>query len=441
MCPAPRRVSEVSDRIPSVSIGRDPAVPGSTTGGIGALQGAALTLGALLGTGVISLPALAAEAAGPASLVAWAALLLVSVAFAASFSALGSRFPDGGGVTTYVRRAFGDGASTAVGWSFFLTIPLGAPVAAGFAAHYVADALDRGRGAALLVTALILLSVTVVNWFGIEASARAQLLIAGVLATVMVVVIVLSLPHARSDNLTPFAPHGVAGVGKAAAMLVWAFVGWEIMASLSGRYHTPGRDIARAAAGALAVVTVLYVGIAFCTVAVLGPAPGRAPLSDLLATAVGEGARPAMAVVAVLLTVATINTYFAGAAEMGASLARDRSLPAFLAARSGPGGVPRRALGFVALLGLATTAVLAILERDTDTTLLFTTGTFSLVYLVGTAAAVRLLRGWGRAAAVVSVLASAGLVAMTGWVVLLPAAVGGLGVLWARTRSRTAAVG
>ena len=72
-------------------------------------------------------------------------------------------------------------------------------------------------------------------------------------------------------------------------MLVWAFVGWEIMASLSGRYHTPGRDIARAAAGALAVVTVLYVGIAFCTVAVLGPAPGRAPLSDLLATAVGEG--------------------------------------------------------------------------------------------------------------------------------------------------------
>ena len=171
------------------------------------------------------------------------------------------------------------------------------------------------------------------------------------------------------------------------------------------------------------MVTVLYVGIAFCTVAVLGPAPGRAPLSDLLATAVGEGARPVMAVVAVLLTVATINTYFAGAAEMGASLARDGSLPAFLAVRSGPGTVPRRALAVVATLGLVTTAVLAVLEQDTDTTLLFTTGTFSLVYLAGTAAAFRLLRGWGRVAAVVSVVASAGLVAMTGWVVLVPAAV------------------
>lgn len=428
-----------------MDIGRDPAasvaVPQRAGAGIGALQGAALTLGALLGTGVISLPALAAEAAGPASLVAWAALLLVSVALAASFTALGSRFPDGGGVTTYVRRAFGDGASTAVGWAFFLTIPLGAPVAAGFAAHYVADALGRGRGTALLVTTLILVAVTLVNWLGIEASARTQLVIAGVLATVMVVVIVLSLPHARADNLTPFAPHGVAGVGKAAAMLVWAFVGWEIMASLSGRYHTPGRDIARAAAGALGVVTVLYVGIAFCTVAVLGPAPGRAPLSDLLATAVGEGARPVMAVVAVLLTVATINTYFAGAAEMGASLARDGSLPAFLAVRAGPGTVPRRALAVVAALGLVTTAVLAVLEQDTDTTLLFTTGTFSLVYLAGTAAAFRLLRGWGRVAAVVSVVASAGLVAMTGWVVLVPAAVGVLGVVWVRSRSRTTRAG
>ena len=132
-------LSVASDRIPSVDSGRDACA----RGGIGALQGTALTLGALLGTGVISLPALAAEAAGPASLVAWGVLLPVSVAFAATFTALGSRFPDGGGVTTYVRRAFGHRASTAVGWAFYFTIPLGAPTAAGFAAHYVADALGR----------------------------------------------------------------------------------------------------------------------------------------------------------------------------------------------------------------------------------------------------------------------------------------------------------
>jgi amino acid efflux transporter len=419
-----------------VSIGRDPAVPGgaSSSGGIGAFQGAALSLGALLGTGVISLPALAAEAAGPASLVAWAALLLVSVAFAVSFAALGARFPDGGGVTTYVRRAFGDRASTAVGWAFYLTIPVGAPTAAGFAAHYVADALDRGRGTALLVAALILLLVTAVNWFGVEASARTQLVIAAVLAVLLVLVIVLALPHSRSANLTPFAPHGVGGVAQAAGILLWAFVGWEIMASLSGRYHTPGRDIARAAGIALVVVSALYVGIAFCTVAVLGPDPGPAPLSDLLVAALGEPVRPAMTVLAVLLTVATINTYFAGAAELGASLARDGSLPGWLAGRSGPTGVPRRALALVAVLGLLTTGTMAVLGLDTNSALLLTTATFALVYLTATASAVVLLTGWGRSAAVVSVFASGGLVAVTGWRVLFPVAVGGLGVWWAGRR-------
>ena len=430
--------------IPSVDTGRDhgplPDLAPGRAAGIGALQGTALTLGALLGTGVISLPALAAEAAGPASLLAWGALIVVSVAFAATFTALGSRFPDGGGVTTYVRRAFGDRASTAVGWAFYFTIPVGAPTAAGFAAHYVADALGRGRGTALVVTALILVSVTAVNWFGIEVSARTQLVVAAVLATLLVIVIVLALPHARTANLTPFAPHGVGGVAEAAGILLWAFVGWEIMASLSGRYHSPGRDIARAALASLLVVSVLYVGVAFCTVAVLGPDPGPAPLSDLLVTALGEPARPAMSIVALLLTVATINTYFAGAAELGASLARDGSLPGWLAQRVGRTGVPRRALGLVAGLSLATTAAMAVLGLDTNSALLVTTATFALVYVAATAAAVVLLDGWGRCAAVCSVLASAGLVAVTGWRVLLPLAVGGLGVLWVGTR-RTAPSG
>jgi amino acid efflux transporter len=141
-----------------------------------------------------------------------------------------------------------------------------------------------------------------------------------------------------------------------------------------------------------------------------------------------------MTVLAVLLTVATINTYFAGAAELGASLARDGSLPGWLAVRSGPTGVPRRALALVAVLALLTIGVMAVLGLDTDSALLLTTATFALVYLTATAAAVVLLDGWGRVAAVVSVVASGGLVAVTGWRVLFPVVVGGLGVWWARRR-------
>ena len=77
---------------------------------------------------------------------------------------------------------------------------------------------------------------------------------------------------------------------------------------------------------------------------------------------------------------------------------------------------------------------MAVLGQDTDSALLLTTATFALVYLVSTAAAVRLLDGWGRSAAVVSVVASVGLVAVTGWRGPVPGGVGLLGVWWARRR-------
>ena len=67
----------------------------------------------------------------------------------------------------------------------------------------------------------------------------------------------------------------------------------------------------------------------------------------------GDAARPVTAVVAVLLSVGAINAYFAGGARLGAALARDGSLPVWLARGSTAGEVPRRSLAVVALGGLA----------------------------------------------------------------------------------------
>ncbi|HJQ04155.1 MAG TPA: amino acid permease [Nocardioides sp.] len=406
--------------------------------GLSVLQGTALTLAAVLGTGVISLPALADRAAGPASLLAWGALLLISVPLAGTFAALGARHPDGGGVSTYARLAFGERAASLVGWAFFVAIPVGAPVAAGFAASYVADAVGGGRRTEVLVTVAVILLVTVMNWYGIQLSARVQLGIAAVIATLLLAAILVSLPRVDSANLTPFLPHGWSGVGSAAALLVWAFAGWEIVSSLSAEYAHPARDITRATSITLGVVTVLYLGIAFVTVAVLGEHAGRAPLADLLAGAVGGWARPVTTVIAVLLTVGAINSYFAGASRLGAALSIAGAMPAWLSADLRAGSAtPRRALAVVSAGGLGVTVGEALLGRPTDATLLVTTGTFALVYVVGTAAAVRLLpAGWPRVAAVVSFVASVGLVVLTGLPVLVPIASGLAGMGWMAWRGR-----
>jgi amino acid efflux transporter len=417
-------------------------LPDDHPAGLGVGQGAALTLGAVLGTGVISLPALASRAAGPASLVAWVALVLLSIPLATTFAALGARFPDGGGVSTYVRRSFGARPATVVGWCFYFAIPMGAPAAAGFAGAYVADSLGGGRQTQLLVTGLLIVVVGTMNWYGLRVSGQVQLVIAATLAVLLLIATLVSLPHARLDNLTPFAPHGWMAIGTAAALLIWAFAGWEIVTSLSGDYRDPARDITRATWIALTVMGVMYLGIAFATVAVLGEGTSKAPLSDLLVLGFGEPARAVTTVVAVLLSLGAMNAFFAGGARLGAALGRDASLPPWFAHGSMAGEIPRRSLALVTGGALATLVVVAVAGIPVERTMLLVTGAFTLVYVVGTAAAIRLLprRSWAWRGAVIAFASTLGLLALNGRY-LLPQLVLAIGaVAWTMRPAARAAV-
>jgi amino acid efflux transporter len=396
-------------------------------------QGTALSVGAVLGTGVISMPALAAGVAGPASLVAWLALIVLSAPLALTFAALGARHPDGGGVSTYVRLAFGARAAAAVGWIFYFAVPLGAPAAAAFAGGYVAEVLGGGRTTVLGTFLLVMAVVFTMNWFGLRISGRAQLILAGTLATLLLVTVITALPHADPANLRPFAPHGLAGIGAAAAILVWGFAGWEAVSSLSGDYRDPRRDVPRATVIAVLVVGVLYLAVAATSVLVLGPALGasQAPLADLLAAGVGGPVREITAVVAVLLTIGAVNAYLAGASRLGVALARDGALPAQVV------GTPRKSLAFVTAGGLAS----VLLPFAFHTMMLLVTGCFTLVYVLGTAAAVKLLpTGWARAAAGFALAAVTGLLWLNGAPALLSLGFAAGGVAYYSWRNRSAKI-
>ena len=91
-------------------------------------RGAALYIGAILGPGLLLLPGLAAAEAGPASILAWLALLGLSGLFAAVFSALGKHSPSAGGVMGYVTAGLGPRAGRATGWMFLAGVVGGAPI-------------------------------------------------------------------------------------------------------------------------------------------------------------------------------------------------------------------------------------------------------------------------------------------------------------------------
>jgi len=402
---------------------RTTAAPRLTvTHGLTVAQGAALSIGAVLGTGVIALPALAAQTAGPASLLAWIVLIALSVPLAATFAALGARYPDSGGVSTYVRSAFGSRLAAVVGWCFYFAVPAGAPAAAMFGGAYVAAALGGGLRTTLLTAAGLMAIVTLTNAGGLRISGRVQLALAALLVTLLLAATLTALPHARLENLQPFAPHGWLAIGPAAAVLVWGFAGWEAVTSLAADFRRPARDLPRATGIALAVVGLLYLGVATASVLVLGSATGstEAPLAELLAIGVGGEVRVLTAFAALLLTLGAMNAYYAGAAKLGAALGRDGALPAWFARGSRAGVVPRRSLAVVSGLGVLALVIVAVTGVGARPLVLLTTGSFVLVYVLGMAAAVRLLpRGsWSRRAAMVALAAVVALLFVTGVYVL-----------------------
>jgi amino acid efflux transporter len=386
-------------------------------------RGAALYIGALLGPGLLLLPGLAAAEAGPASILAWLGLLILSGLFAAVFSALGRHNPSAGGVIGYVTAGLGPRAGRATGWMFLAGVVCGAPIVCLIGASYVTDLTGGGRLARAAVTAVLLLTVIGLAAAGLRASAAAQLVLVGVLTGVVIVAAAGSAGAARAGNWAPFAPHGWLSVGSAAATLMFSFVGWEAVAPLTTRFADPGRQLPRVVAIALAVTTALYLGLAVATISVLGPrAATDVPLAGLLSHAIGAAGPDIAAVAAIVLTLGATNAYINGAAAMAGQLAH--------AAPGGRGSGPVfRLLTAIAAAGLLLITLYGLRIVSTAALVAVPTALFLAVYLGAMAAAARVLRGPVRLAAPPAALAVAVMLGFCGWALAVPAAVA-LAVGW-----------
>jgi amino acid efflux transporter len=392
-------------------------------------RGAALYVGAILGPGLLLLPGLAAAEAGPASILAWIALLGLSGLFAAVFSALGRHIPSAGGVMGYVTAGLGPRAGRATGWMFLAGVIGGAPIVCLIGASYVAALMGGGQLPRTAVAAALLFTAIGLAARGLRASTAAQLVLVGLLIGVVVIAVAGSAPSARAAHWMPFAPHGWFSVGRAATTLMFSFVGWEAVAPLTTRFRNPSRQLPRAVAIALAMTTVLYLGLAIATIGVLGPrAATDVPLASLLSYAIGSAGPAVAALAAIVLTIGTINAYINGAAAMAGQLApaaqggrRFSSQVRLLAAIAATGSVLIVGYG----LGVLGTAALVTVP----------TALFLTVYLGAMAAAARVLRGWVRHAALPGAFFVAIMLAFCGWVLVIPAAIA-LTVGWRARRPR-----
>jgi amino acid efflux transporter len=223
-------------------------------------------------------------------------------------------------------------------------------------------------------------------------------------------------------------------VGSAANILMWLFIGWEAMAQLAGEFRDPAKQLPRAMTLAFGVIAALYIGLAVATITVTAGAGSRVPLADLIAVGFGRAGRDATAVLAVALTMGTMNVYMGGSARLAAALAQEGAMPGWLggdAHRS----VPRRPLLVLAVLGAGLLVALGAGVSSTADLIRATSACFIAVYVLALASAVRILQGRIRAAAAVALALVSVVVVFSSTFLLVPAAAALLSVGLRRVRS------
>ena len=375
---------------------------------IGVWQGVALYIGAVLGPGMLVLPAIAAEIAGPASLVAWGFMVALSLPIALTFAALGRAYPEAGGFSAFAERAFGPTAGALAGWAFYFTMMWGFPFPVLIAGQYGAAVFGLGRDWVYIIGGVVTLAGLVVNYFGLRLSGRTQVVATSVTIAIVAVAVAGALPRISASEFQPFMPFGALPIGLAAAQLFTAFVGWEVITPLAEEFHNPERDIRRATLAAVGVVAILYGALAVATVGTRAygeTLQGTPPLGAMAAQTFGIGAQQIVGIVAVFVTFATVNAYIAGSSRLGFALGRAGQLPGWFAALHPRWQTPHHSLACLLVGFLISTGASYVFDLKLAQVVPLLTSATIVTYLMTMAAATKLLKGAGRVWALICLVA------------------------------------
>ena len=230
---------------------------------------AAVTLsgiGIILGAGIYALIGTAAASAGNAVWLSFALSAVIALFTALSYAELSSIYPKAGAEYEYTAAAVGGYIAFIVGWLIIFAGLVGAAtVALGFGG-YVAGL--SGYGAVPAAAALICI-LTVILVIGVRESTAVAGLFTLIEGGGLVLVIIAGVPYlGRVDYLE--MPFGVTGLFSAAALVFFAFMGFEEMVKFSEETRDPEKTVPRALLIALAVCTALYILVCIAAVSVVG---------------------------------------------------------------------------------------------------------------------------------------------------------------------------
>jgi basic amino acid/polyamine antiporter, APA family len=232
-------------------------------------------IGAIIGTGIFVLIGVAAGIAGPAVILSFIIAGFVALLTGLSTAELSSFIHESGGSYIYTTKAFGQFPGFVVGWMKSFDYIVGASaVSVGFAAYFAYFVGIPATMATLVIVATIWpLILMLLNIKGIqEASWTNNLLVAlKILALLLFIVVGASALISSGDysNYHPFFPYGFSGVMSGAAIIFFAFIGFNTIAVMAEEIKDPEKNVPRAILFAFAVSTLIYIAVAIVAVGIV----------------------------------------------------------------------------------------------------------------------------------------------------------------------------
>ena len=374
----------------------------------------ALGVGAIVGTGILTLIGVGAGLAGPAVLISFGLAGLVCACAALAYAELSTMMPTAGSAYTYSYAVLGEMIAWIVGWSLILEYSLVvSAVAVGWSGYAVGflsglgidlpTALVAGPHAGGIVNlpaVAIIGVVTSLLLLGTKESATLNAVLVLIKIAALVVFVAIALPAFKPEHFTPFMPNGFGapfvqtGVMAAAAIIFFAFYGFDAISTAAEETKKPERDLAIGIVGSMLICTALYLVVAAAAIGarpVATFASSPEPLA-LILRQMGQGtAAQWIAAAAVIALPTVLLAFLFGQSRIFLGMARDGLLPTSLAKISSR-GVPAVVTVFTAIV----VAALAGIMRLDELASLANAGTLAAFGAVGVCLIVLRLRDPGR---------------------------------------------
>jgi len=261
-------------------------------------------VGIILGAGIYALIGKAAALGGNGIWLSFVIAAVVASFTGLSYAELSSMFPKSGADHVYTKSAFGKKIAFIIGWALIIGGVFSAStVALGFGGY-----LNAITNFPVIFGAIILLLLSAfVLFLGVKESARAAIIGTFIEAGGLILIIAIGIPHFGSVDYLDIPD--LSGVVSAAALIFFAYLGFEEISRMSGETKNPTKVIPTAIIISIVITTILYILVAISSVSILPAsqlASSNAPLADVASEVLGPSAHFILSIIALFSTANTV---------------------------------------------------------------------------------------------------------------------------------------